>query len=195
MNVKEININLIKNYERNAKKHDDRQIKNVAESIKQFGFVQPVVVDRDNVIIIGHCRFAAAKKLKMSAVPCVCIEDLTDEQVQKLRLLDNKLNESEWDFNLLAEDVSALDFSDFDVDWGLFDDVNADDFGDDFSLNDGGKNEICQMTLTLHEKQKELIEYVIEHCGDCVETFGNTNRQGNQVYEVVRQWAEQRKSM
>lgn len=139
MDIKEININLIKNYERNAKKHDDRQIKNVAESIKQFGFVQPVVVDRDNVIIIGHCRFAAAKKLKMSAVPCVCIEDLTDEQVQKLRLLDNKLNESEWDFNLLAEDVSMLDFSDFDVDWGLFDDVNADDFGDDFSLNDGGK--------------------------------------------------------
>lgn len=119
MNVKEININLIKNYERNAKKHDDRQIKNVAESIKQFGFVQPVVVDRDNVIIIGHCRFAAAKKLKMSAVPCVCIEDLTDEQVQKLRLLDNKLNESEWDVDLLLEDIPTLDFSDFDIDWDL----------------------------------------------------------------------------
>lgn len=126
MNIKEININLIKNYERNAKRHDDRQIKNVAESIKQFGFVQPVVVDRDNVIIIGHCRFAAAKKLKMSAVPCVCIEDLTDEQVQKLRLLDNKLNESEWDVDLLLEDIPMLDFSDFDIDWDL-PDLNDDD--------------------------------------------------------------------
>ena len=109
----------LKPYERNAKKHDATQIKNVAESIKQFGFAQPLVVDKDNVLIIGHCRLIAAKRLKLKEVPVVRMDELTQEQVDKLRLLDNKLNESEWDFDLLAEDIPTLDFSDFDIDWGL----------------------------------------------------------------------------
>jgi site-specific DNA-methyltransferase (adenine-specific) len=113
----------LKPYERNAKKHDETQIKNVAESIKQFGFAQPIVVDRNNVVIIGHCRLLASKKLKLKEVPAIRMEDLTDEQVQKLRLLDNRLNESEWDFDLLAEDIPTLDFSDFDIDWGLPEDI------------------------------------------------------------------------
>jgi DNA modification methylase len=109
----------LKPYERNAKKHDETQIKNVAESIKQFGFAQPIVVDRNNVVIIGHCRLLASKKLKLKEVPVVRMEDLTDEQVQKLRLLDNRLNESEWDFDLLAEDVQQLDWDGFEIDWEL----------------------------------------------------------------------------
>lgn len=106
-------------YERNAKKHDERQIKNVMESIKQFGLVQPLVVDKNNVLIIGHCRLIAAKRLKMREIDAVRAESLTPEQVDKLRLLDNKLNESEWDIDLLLEDIPELDFSDFDIDWGL----------------------------------------------------------------------------
>ena len=113
----------LKPYERNAKKHDETQIKNVMESIKQFGFAQPLVVDKDNVLIIGHCRLIAAKRLKLKEVPVVRMDELTQEQVDKLRLLDNKLNESEWDFDLLAEDVPTLDFSDFDIDWGLPEDI------------------------------------------------------------------------
>lgn len=123
MNIENIAIKDIKPYERNAKKHDETQIKNVAESIKQFGFAQPIVVDKNNVVIIGHCRLLASKKLKLKEVPVVRMEDLTDEQVQKLRLLDNRLNESEWDFDLLAEDIPTLDFSDFDIDWGLPEDI------------------------------------------------------------------------
>ena len=80
----------IQPYSKNAKKHDERQIKNVAESIKQYGFVQPVVVDKNNVIVIGHCRALAAKKLGIKEVPCVCVDDLTPEQVNALRLVDNK---------------------------------------------------------------------------------------------------------
>lgn len=86
----------IQPYSKNAKKHDARQIKNVAESIKQYGFVQPVVVDKNNVIVIGHCRALAAKKLGIKEVPCVCVDDLTPEQVNALRLVDNKSNESDW---------------------------------------------------------------------------------------------------
>lgn len=83
-------------YRANAKKHDAAQVANVAESIRQFGFVQPVVVDRDGVIVIGHCRALAAEKLGMVEVPCVCVDDLTPEQVNALRLVDNKTNESPW---------------------------------------------------------------------------------------------------
>lgn len=119
MQIEEIAIKELKPYDRNAKLHDDKQIGNVMESIKQFGFAQPLVVDKDNVVIIGHCRLIAAKRLKMEKVPVLRMADLNDEQVQKLRLLDNKLNESEWDMDLLAEDIPALDFSDFDLDWGL----------------------------------------------------------------------------
>ncbi len=119
MNIENVAIKDIKPYERNAKKHDETQIKNVAESIKQFGFAQPIVVDKNNVVIIGHCRLLASKKLKLKEVPVVRMEDLTDEQVQKLRLLDNRLNESEWDLDSLAADIQTLDFSDFNIDWGL----------------------------------------------------------------------------
>jgi hypothetical protein len=106
-------------YAANAKKHDKWQINNVAESIKQYGFVQPIVIDRDGVIVIGHCRALAAKKLGMEEVPCVCVDDLTPEQVNALRLVDNKSNESDWDFDLLADELPGLDLSAFDFDWGL----------------------------------------------------------------------------
>lgn len=85
MNATNISVNLIKPYKGNTKKHDKKQINNVAESIKQFGFVQPIVVDKDNVIVIGHCRYEAAKKLKLTEVPCVCADDPTPEQVNALR--------------------------------------------------------------------------------------------------------------
>lgn len=109
----------LKPYDKNAKKHDKKQIANVAESIKQFGFVQPCVLDKDNNVIIGHCRLLAAKKLKMTDVPCVCVEDLTEEQVKALRIVDNKSNESPWDFDFLADELADLDLSDFDFDFGI----------------------------------------------------------------------------
>lgn len=109
----------IQPYQKNTKKHDARQIKNVAASIKQYGFVQPIVIDKDGIIVIGHCRALAAKKLGIKEVPCVCVSDLTPEQVNALRLVDNKSNESEWDFDLLKEELPELDLSAFDFDWGL----------------------------------------------------------------------------
>lgn len=77
-------------YDKNAKKHDKKQIAAVAESIKRYGFVQPVVVDKDGVIVIGHCRTLAAKKLGLDTVPCVSVDDLSPEEVNALRLVDNK---------------------------------------------------------------------------------------------------------
>lgn len=195
MDIVQKKLSEIVPYAKNAKKHDKKQIANVAESIKQYGFVQPIVIDRDGVIVIGHCRAEAAKKLGMKTIPCVCVDDLTPEQVNALRLVDNKSNESAWDMDLLAEELPELDLSAFEFDWGFGEEeYSPDDFGDNFSLADGDKPEICQMTFTLHSQQKELIEYAIQSVKNNVaETFGNTNTNGNGLYEVVREWAEQRK--
>lgn len=124
-------LDSIKPYEKNAKKHDQTQIDNVAESIRQYGFVQPIVVDKDGIIVIGHCRALGAKKLGLKEVPCVCVDDLTPEQVNALRLVDNKSNESDWDFDLLADELPELDLSAFDFDWGLPDDQTEEVVEDD----------------------------------------------------------------
>ena len=121
MNIEYKELKALTPYEKNTKKHDKTQINNVAESIKQYGFVQPIVVDKNDVIVIGHCRYEAAKKLKLETVPCVCVDDLTDEQVKALRIVDNKSNESPWDMEFLADELVELDLSDFDFDFG-FDD-------------------------------------------------------------------------
>jgi site-specific DNA-methyltransferase (adenine-specific) len=132
MEVKNRKLSSITAYGKNAKKHDKTKINNVAESIKQYGFVQPIVVDRGGVIVIGHCRALAAKKLGMEEVPCVCVDDLTPEQVNALRLVDNKSNESDWDFDLLAVELPGLDLSAFDFDWGLCDELNGSVVEDDY---------------------------------------------------------------
>lgn len=119
MDVRNISVKDLIPYERNTKKHDKTQINNVAESIKQYGFVQPIVIDKNNTVVIGHCRLLAAKQLKMKEVPCVCVDDLTEEQVRALRIVDNKSNESEWDFDFLADELAELDLSDFDFDFGI----------------------------------------------------------------------------
>ena len=123
MQVENIKINDVIPYENNPRKND-ASVESVAESIKQFGFKVPIVVDKDNVVIAGHTRLKAAKRLKLKEVPCIRADDLTDEQVKAFRLADNKVGEaSEWDFTLLEEelkdilniDMSALGF-DFDTD-------------------------------------------------------------------------------
>lgn len=121
MNIRNMFVKDLIPYERNTKKHDKTQIQNVAESIKQYGFVQPIVIDKHNVVVIGHCRLLAAKKLKMKEIPCVCVEDLTEEQVKALRIVDNKSNESEWDLDILPDELAELNLSDFDFDFGIED--------------------------------------------------------------------------
>lgn len=119
MKITEMNVKELKPYAKNTKKHDKTQIANVAESIKQYGFVQPIVVDKDNNIVIGHCRYQAAKKLKLETAPCVCVDELTDEQVKALRIVDNKSNESPWDMEFLADELAEVDLSAFDFDFGI----------------------------------------------------------------------------
>lgn len=119
MNITEIAVSELKPYQKNTKKHDETQIANVAESIKQYGFVQPVVIDKNNVVVIGHCRLLAAKQLRMETVPCVSVDDLTEEQVKALRIVDNKTNESPWELDFLADELAEIDLGEFDFDFGV----------------------------------------------------------------------------
>ncbi len=194
LQIENVALSAIKPYANNAKKHDEKQIANVAESIRQFGWQQPLVLDKNNVIIIGHCRYLAAKKLNLKTVPCKIASELTDEETKKLRALDNKLNESDWDLDLLSLDIGGLDFKGFDVDWGI---ISPDEFGTEFSIASGDKSVMETMTFTLHHEQAELIRRAMETVlknGEAEDTFGNPNKNGNAIYEVVRQWEEQRKS-
>lgn len=119
MDIVEKKIKDIKPYDKNARKNDDA-VKYVAESIKQFGFKVPIVIDKDNVIVAGHTRYKASKTLGLDAVPCIVADDLTDEQIKAYRLADNKVSElAEWDFDLLGEelaDILDIDMSDFGFD-------------------------------------------------------------------------------
>ena len=115
MNIEYVNVNDLKPYERNAKIHTAEQIDHIANSIREFGWKQPVVIDADNVIVVGHGRVLAAKQLGEETVPCVRASDLTKEQVKAFRIADNKTNESEWDSALLD-----LDMLDLGIDMSMF---------------------------------------------------------------------------
>lgn len=117
-------------YGKNAKKHDAAQVANVANSIKRFGWQQPIVIDEHGVVVIGHCRLQAAKKLGMKEVPVTVASGLSDAEIRELRIADNKTNESPWDLGALAEDMEGLTFEGF-----VFDGLVADDTGEQGSDN------------------------------------------------------------
>ena len=109
-------INEISPYEKNPRRNDEA-VRYVAASIKKFGFKQPIVIDKDGIIVAGHTRYKAAKKLNLKAVPCIVADDLSDDEIKAYRLADNKVAEkSEWDFELLDEELHGLcnfDMSEF----------------------------------------------------------------------------------
>lgn len=105
--MEQVNISKIKPYLKNAKKHPAKQVDQIAASIKEFGFNQPIVIDKQGIIIVGHGRYEAAKKLGLEEVPVITV-DLTEEQAKAYRLADNKLNESDWDMDLVIEELKGL---------------------------------------------------------------------------------------
>ena len=116
MQIHIISIHDIRAYENNPRKIPEEAIDKVANSIKEFGFKVPVILDKDNIIVAGHTRILAAKKLNIEEIPCIIADDLTDEQIKAFRLADNKVGElSVWDFKKLDIELEELNFdmSDF----------------------------------------------------------------------------------
>lgn len=158
MEIKEFKVTDLKEYERNPR-HNDDAVEYVAESIKEFGFKVPIVVDKDNVIIAGHTRLKAAKELGLETVPCVVADDLTEEQVNAFRLADNKTAEmANWDFELLSEEINLVE----DIDMSLF------GFMSEESVD---LSELFEDKPEHEEKEKEPEKKVIEcpHCGEVIE--------------------------
>ncbi len=123
MKIENLGLSAISPYEKNPRKNDSA-VNGVAESIKQFGFLQPIVIDQYGIIVAGHTRYKAAKKLGLESVPCVRVENLTEEQVKAYRILDNKLNEiAVWDFDALQKEMESFEFNfnEFEVKFPTFD--------------------------------------------------------------------------
>lgn len=124
MKIINIDIDRIIPYEKNPRRNDDA-VDAVAESIRQCGYRAKIIVDENMVVLAGHTRLKALKKLGMQMCEVQVEDDLSDEQKRKYRLLDNKASENaKWDFELLAGELDGLDFGDFDFGFEL-PDTNA----------------------------------------------------------------------
>lgn len=134
MEIKTVPVDQIIPYDRNPRKNDDA-VDTVAESIKQCGYRARIIVDENMVVLAGHTRLKALRKLGVDVCEVQVESDLSEDQKRKYRLLDNKTNEkSKWDFELLAEELEDLDFENFDFGFTLPDrnalDLDADADGD-----------------------------------------------------------------
>lgn len=200
MQIIEMKISEVKPYSNNPRKITEEAIQKVAASIREFGFKQPIIIDKNNVIIAGHTRLKAAELLGLETVPVIRADDLTPEQVKAYRLADNKVAEAtDWDMNALDKELAEI--LDIDMDEFGFDiaDIDPDAFDDDFTLPDGDKDG-ATMTFTLANEQADYIKAAIDKVikesnviDDEIKNFGNTNRNGNALYRLVKEWAELRK--
>lgn len=155
------NIDELIPYENNPRLNDEA-VEYVKNSIKEFGFKVPIVIDKDNVIIAGHTRIKASKELGIKDIPCIIADDLTEEQVKAFRLADNKVSEkSMWDYTKLDEELDNI----LDIDMSMFDfNINTDDVEIeriDLSNKEFEKYEIiitCQNEIELEEKYNKLMK-------------------------------------
>ena len=199
MEFKKVKISEVKPNPNNPRLIKDDKFHKLVKSIQDFPKmleIRPIVVNSDMIILGGNMRLKACKEAGLKEVPIIFADDLTEEQQREFIIKDN-VGFGEWDWEMIANewDTDKLD------DWGLdivgFD-INADELGEDFSLPDGDKAPFQQMTFTLADEQAEQIKNAIadikqtdeyKYC----ETFGNENSNGNALYLIIMQWAEQRK--
>jgi len=197
-----IRLSDLKLNEANPRVIKDDKFKKLVESIKSFPQMmelRPIVVDEMNVIQGGNMRYRALVELGYKEVPEAWVKrgkDLTPEQWREFVIKDN-VGFGEWDFEMLANEWNADELQE----WGMDlpgSTLSPDDFGEGFSLPDGDKAPFQQMTFTLADKQAVLIQNCIADIKNTdeykyMETSGNENSNGNALYLIVMQWAEQRK--
>ena len=154
MQIKELAITELHEYENNPR-NNDGAVDAVAASIEEFGFKVPIIIDSENIIVAGHTRLKAAKKLGLDTVPCIVADDLTPEQIKAFRLADNKTGElAGWDFAKLEEDLS-----------GISEQFDMTAFG--FAAEDD--IDIDGLFEETEEKEKEPKQIQCPHCGEWFE--------------------------
>jgi len=177
-------INSLISAEYNPRQLNKEQYNNIKDSLKRFGFVDPVIInknkDRKNIIIGGHQRVKVAKDLKIDKVPCVEL-DLDIDKEKELNIRLNK-NVGEWDFDILAD---LFEVDELKEDLKLFDD----DYDDEFSLPDGDKDPFKQITFTLSDEQYEIVEAALKKAkkNDFGDT-GNENSNGNAIWWICNSY-------
>ena len=186
-------------YARNSRTHSEEQVEQIAASITEFGFTNPVLIDSDGGIIAGHGRVMAARKLGLLEVPCLELAHLTDAQKRAYVIADNKLaTNADWDSHLLALEVRELMESGLDIDLLGF---NADELRalmvnplDEMpGLPSGDKSPFQQMTFTLHDTQAEQVREAMKEAagmGPFVESE-NENSNGNALARICETFLTQ----
>jgi DNA modification methylase len=171
MKIIDMSISEITEYGQNPRKNDVA-VQKVAMSIEKYGFQQPIVIDKNNVIVAGHTRFKAAKKLNLSSVPCVIAENLTADEIKAYRIADNKVSEySDWDEGLLISELSFLKDADFDLTLTGFDENEL------FSLLKESKaidseNDVPESSVKAYKTKQGDVWQMDEHiliCGSCLD--------------------------
>jgi ParB-like chromosome segregation protein Spo0J len=192
--ISEINLN-----PNNPRLIKDDKFTKLVQSIKDFPEmldIRPIVVNSDMVILGGNMRFKACKEAGLKEVPIIVADNLTEEQQREFLIKDNTSG-GEWDFEMLANEWDVEQLEEWGLDVGGFD-LDSDELGTDFSLPDGDKAPFQQMTFTLADEQAEQIKNAIADIKETeeykyAETMGNENSNGNALYLIIMQWAEQRK--
>ena len=161
--IEQIKTSSLIPYARNSRTHSETQIAQIAGSIREFGFTNPVLIDADNGIIAGHGRIMAAQKLGLAEVPCIRLDHLTETQRKAYIIADNKLAlNSGWDEEMLGLELAELREDDFDLSLLGFDDTELGAFdveeGDMPELANGDKQPFQQMTFTVHDEQAEDVQ-------------------------------------
>lgn len=185
-------------YVNNSRTHSEQQVQQVASSIKEFGFTNPILIDEQDGIIAGHGRLLAAQKLKLDEVPTITLEGLTEAQRKAYVIADNQLAlNSGWDFESLRIEVDRITELDFDISLLGFDNDFLDDLlidGDavvDFpDMDDGDKEPFQQITYTLHDEQAEIVRSAVTlaRTNPIVDTGLNDNANGNAIALICEQW-------
>ena len=189
MKIEQIPTEKLIPYARNAKKHDAAQVSKLAGSIREFGFNNPVLIDRDNGIIAGHGRVMAAQKLELKEVPCIRLGHLTDNQRRAYILADNKLAEigGGWDEELLGLELAELRDTNFDLELMGFSEEELGAFAVEESgmpeLSSEDKQPFQQMTFTVHDEQAEEVSAAITKAKGMGhgESGVNENSNGNAI--------------
>ena len=170
-------------------------VKSITE-LPQMLELRPVVVNRDMIVLGGNMRLKACEAAGLTEVPVIFAENLTPEQEREFIIKDNS-SFGEWDWDLLANEWNVDQLQEWGMDIGGFD-LSPDEFDESFELPDGDKSPFQQMTFTMADEQQTIIKNAIDDIKKTeeykyVETFGNENGNGNALYLIVSQWAEQKK--
>ena len=194
MEVIQVDINEVRPYGNNAKQHPQEQVLKIADSISEFGFNQPIVCDNKNVVIVGHGRLEAAKKLGMKTVP-VLYANIDDDKARAYRLADNKLNESPWDMELVIAELKEISLPMVQLTGFSAELVDLDGGDEGFELpTDGDGMEQITFTVTSMQAQhlKEVLNLVkaTPEFAAMVETGQNTNSNGNAIATLARLWEQ-----